>query len=190
MRRGSVTERDREDYSESEDDEGTEVERKIYTYPTLDRRMVIAATKPGAGERAIAATVWVLTQPRAKWDTFTFDWNRFWTFLYRISMYIEGEETGPGFDGRQFQELRALWALPVFRTKEKVEEITTWTGWRRRDYTGTTLRELIYDTEEQPEWKDTPSTYGINMILLACERLRKVLAIVASKHFRYKTIHH
>ena len=100
-----MTERDREDDTVSEDEDGTEVERKIYTYPTLDWRMVTAATKSGAGERALAATVWVRTQPHAKWDTFTFDlkydWERFWTFLYRISMDIEGEETGPGFDGRQ-----------------------------------------------------------------------------------------
>ena len=122
--------------------------------------MVTAATKAGASERAIAATVWVRTQPQAKWDTHSFDlkynWDRFWTFLQRISMDIDGEETGPGFDGRQLQELRAIWALPVFRTKETLEKLTTWSEWRRRDYTGMTLRDFIFDTEEQPEWKENP----------------------------------
>ena len=65
-----------------------------------------------------------------------------------------------------------------------MEELTTWTGWRRGDYTGTSLRDIIYDTEEQPEWRKTPSVYGVTMLLAACERLGRILAIVASKHFR------
>ena len=120
---------DREREMVPQDNGGVEIARKIYTYPTLDRQMVTAETKPGAGERAIAATVWIRTQPRAKWDRFSFDlkyrWEEFWTFLHRISMDMEGEELGAGFDGRQLIELRALWALPIMRTKERVEELTT-----------------------------------------------------------------
>jgi hypothetical protein len=150
--------------------------------------MVMATTKQGAGERAIAATVIVRTQPTAKWHTYMmdlkYDWRRFWTFLHRLSMDIEGEETGPGFDGRQLRELRGLWALPALRTQEKVQEMATWAGWQRRDYTGTTLRDLIYDTESQPAWGDRPTTGGATILLEACERLGKVLGIISSKHFR------
>jgi hypothetical protein len=125
-------EEDRESEGVSEDEEAMESERKIYTYPTLDGRMVMATTKQGAGERAIAATVIVRTQPTAKWHTYMmdlkYDWRRFWTFLHRLSMDIEGEETGPGFDGRQLRELRGLWALPALRTQEKVQEMATWAG--------------------------------------------------------------
>ena len=172
----------------SDDAEVIAAERKVYTYPTLDNRNVTATTKQGAGERAIAATVLVRTQPRAKWNTYMmdlkYDWKRFWTFLNRLSMDIEGEETGPGFDGRQLRELRGLWALPVFRTQEKVQEITTWARWQRRDYTGTTLRDLIYDTESQPAWGEAPTTGGATILFAACERLGKVLGILCSKHFR------
>ena len=182
------TEEDRESEGVSEDDEAMESERKIYTYPTLDHRMVRATTKQGAGERAIAATVIVRTQPRAKWHAhmmdLKYDWRRFWTFLNRLSMDIEGEETGPGFDGKQLRELRALWSLPVFRTQETVQEITTWAGWQRRDYTGTTLRDFIYDTEEQPAWGEAPTTGGATILMATCERLGKVLGILCSKHFR------
>lgn len=149
--------------------------------------MVTAETKAGASERAIAATVWIRTQPQAKWDANSFDlkydWDRFWMFLQRTSTDIDGEETGPGFDGRQLQELRAIWALPVFRTKETLEKLTTWSDWRRRDYTGMTLRDFIFDTEEQPEWKENPTTYGLNITLAACDRMAKALGVVASRHF-------
>ena len=179
---------DREGEVVADEGDGTAVERKIYMYPTRDGKMVTAATKAGASERAIAATVWIRTQPQAKWDAHSFDlkydWERFWMFLQRISMDIDGEETGPGFDGRQLQELRAIWALPALRTKETLEKLTTWSDWRRRDYTGMTLRDFIFDTEEQPVWEDNPTTYGLNMILSACDRMAKALGVVASRHFR------